>query len=218
MKHWTLHRVFWKFLVHGLENEKIRDFFTFPASLKKIYIPYRQLLVRRILTAWCHLVYEILVPLTVFSTILFLQYVKRCIYIHSYCSRSSGPGSQCHPKLNVYLDLGNPRGAGFWVKGSTRTAERTKRVSLRATGSRVGRILTQQGGFQVSRQGEQGGIRGIRGTRGMKGTRGTRGKSCTYVELRLVYVTECLQWMNDTSYVHIIIIIGMNVVDNLNSV
>jgi hypothetical protein len=34
----------------------------------------------------------------------------------------------------------------------------------------------------------------------------------------LTYVTECLQRVNDTSYVHIIIITGANVVDNLNSV
>ncbi len=51
---------------------------------------------------------------------------------------------------------GNPRGSGFWVKGSSWASERTKGVSLRATGSRGGWILTQQGGFQVSRQGEQG--------------------------------------------------------------
>ncbi len=51
---------------------------------------------------------------------------------------------------------GNPGGSGFWVKGSSWATERTKGVSLRATGSRGGRILTQQGGFQVSRQGEQG--------------------------------------------------------------
>jgi hypothetical protein len=51
---------------------------------------------------------------------------------------------------------GNPGGSGFWVKGSSWATEGTKGVSLRATGSRGGWILTQQGGFQVSRQGEQG--------------------------------------------------------------
>jgi hypothetical protein len=41
-----------------------------------------------------------------------------------------------------------------------------------------------------------------------------------YIVIRVFVrnVTECLQRVNDTSYVHIIIIIGMNVVDNLNSV
>jgi hypothetical protein len=49
-----------------------------------------------------------------------------------------------------------------------------KGVSLRATGSGGGRILSQQGGFQVSELGEQGnkGNKGIRGTRGTRGTRG----------------------------------------------
>jgi hypothetical protein len=56
----------------------------------------------------------------------------------------------------MYIWIWKPRGSGFWVKRSTWATERTKGVSLRATGSRGGRILTQQGGFQVSRQGEQG--------------------------------------------------------------
>ncbi len=58
--------------------------------------------------------------------------------------------------INVYLDLENPGGSGFWVGENRRVTKGTKRVSLRASGSRGGRILTQQGGFQVSRQGEQG--------------------------------------------------------------
>ena len=74
-----------------------------------------------------------------------------------------------------------------------------KGVSLRATGSRGGRILTQQGGFQVSRQGEQG------------------EQGADHVHM-LNMSRVCMQRMKDTSYVHIIIIIGMNVVDNLNSV
>ncbi len=51
-------------------------------------------------------------------------------------------GSKCHSGRNV---------GGRNVKAS-----RTKGVSLRATGSRGGRILSQRGGFQVSEQGEQG--------------------------------------------------------------
>jgi hypothetical protein len=53
-----------------------------------------------------------------------------------------------------------PGGSGFWVKGSTWLLGEQRGVSLRATGSRGGRILTQQGGFQVSRQGEARGTRG----------------------------------------------------------
>jgi hypothetical protein len=63
--------------------------------------------------------------------------------------------SQCRPDECIFRS-GNPGGSGFWVKGNRWVTEGTKRVSLRATGSRGGRILTQQGGFQVSRQGEQG--------------------------------------------------------------
>jgi hypothetical protein len=38
------------------------------------------------------------------------------------------------------------------------------------------------------------------------------------IHVRIRNVTECLQCVNDASYVHIIITNGMNVVDNLNSV
>ncbi len=48
--------------------------------------------------------------------------------------------------MNVYLDLGNPRGSGFWNEGHMNKG----RVILRATWERGGRILSQQGGFQVS--------------------------------------------------------------------
>jgi hypothetical protein len=72
-----------------------------------------------------------------------------------WCAGSSGA---VHNVIlsDVYLDLENPGGSGFWVGENRRVTEGTKRVSLRASGSRGGLILTQQGGFQVSRQGEQG--------------------------------------------------------------
>ncbi len=70
---------------------------------------------------------------------------------------------------------GNPRGSGFWVKGNRWVTEGTKGVSLRATGSRGGRILTRQGGFQVSRQGEQGEQREQR-EQGNKGSKGNKGQ------------------------------------------
>jgi hypothetical protein len=60
--------------------------------------------------------------------------------------------------------------------------------------------------------------KGNKGIRGTRGRRGIRGRLCIYDVLCLVYVIECLRRSNDTSYVHIIIIIGMNVVVNLNSV
>jgi hypothetical protein len=64
------------------------------------------------------------------------------------------------------------------VKGNRWVTEGTKRVSLRATGSRGGRILPQQGGFQVSRQGEQGeqGEEGEQGEQGEQGKQGEQGE------------------------------------------
>jgi hypothetical protein len=52
--------------------------------------------------------------------------------------------------MNVYLDLENPGGSG------------NGEVSLRATWERGGRILSQLGGFQVSREGEKGEQRGAK--------------------------------------------------------
>ncbi len=49
-----------------------------------------------------------------------------------------------------------PGGRDFGQRGAHGLPRDQRGVSLRATGSRGGRILTQQGGFQVSRQGEQG--------------------------------------------------------------
>jgi hypothetical protein len=63
--------------------------------------------------------------------------------------------------MNVYLDLENPGGSGFWAGGIYEPGEGNGEVSLRATWERGGRILLQQGGFQVSRQGEKGEQKGI---------------------------------------------------------
>jgi hypothetical protein len=52
--------------------------------------------------------------------------------------------------MNVYLGLENPGGPGFRVGGVNEPGEGNGEVSLRATWERGGRILSQQGGFQVS--------------------------------------------------------------------
>jgi hypothetical protein len=59
----------------------------------------------------------------------------------------------------VYLDLEKPRESGFWVGGYM------GQVSLRATWERGGRILSQQGGFQVSRKGSKRKQRGAKGSK-----------------------------------------------------
>jgi hypothetical protein len=56
----------------------------------------------------------------------------------------------------MYMWVWETRGVGIFSNGSTWLLGEQRGVSLRATGSRGGRFLTQQGGFQVSRQGEQG--------------------------------------------------------------
>ncbi len=53
--------------------------------------------------------------------------------------------------MSVYLDLGNPGGAGFWDEGLYEQGEGNGEFSLRATWERCGWILSQQGGFQVSK-------------------------------------------------------------------
>ncbi len=53
--------------------------------------------------------------------------------------------------MSVYLDLGNPGGAGFWNEGVYEQGEGNGEFSLQATWVRGGRILSQRGGFQVSK-------------------------------------------------------------------
>jgi hypothetical protein len=53
--------------------------------------------------------------------------------------------------MSVYLDLGNPGGVGFWDEGVYEQGEGNGESSLRATWVRGGRILSQQGEFQVSK-------------------------------------------------------------------
>ncbi len=64
--------------------------------------------------------------------------------------------------------------------------------------------------------------KGNKGKGKRESTRGDKSKGnapCIIVHcIRVCIRKECLECVDDTSYVHIVIIIGMNVVDNLNSV
>jgi hypothetical protein len=62
-----------------------------------------------------------------------------------YCAGSSGAVHSVF-LMNVYLDLENPGGSGFWVGENRRVTGGTERVSLQAPGSRGGRILTPKEG------------------------------------------------------------------------
>ncbi len=101
---------------------------------------------------------------------------------------------------------------GLWDFGRGRVGERVGQGGS-ATCDRGGRILSQLGGFQVSEGGSKGEQRGRQ-----KGISKGNAPCIVYIAIRVYIRKECLECVNDTSYVHIIIIIGMNVVDNLNSV
>jgi hypothetical protein len=58
--------------------------------------------------------------------------------------RAYGSGSQC------IFGSGKPRRVGISGRGLYESGEGNGEVSLRATWERGGRILSQQGGFQVS--------------------------------------------------------------------
>jgi hypothetical protein len=101
---------------------------------------------------------------------------------------------------------------GIW-KGRVWGRGGSRGVSLQATWDQGGWIISQLGGFQVSR-------RGLKGSKGnqqgeTKKARGMR----HYMQSVLVYIMNAwtCEWYQSYMYI-IIIIIGMNVVDNLNSV
>jgi hypothetical protein len=65
--------------------------------------------------------------------------------------------------MNVYLGLEKPQRVGISGEGPHGQVREMKGVSLRTTRERGGRILSQQGGFQVSGKGQTRGTRGARG-------------------------------------------------------
>ncbi len=82
------------------------------------------------------------------------------MHIHrQYCARACGSGSQCRPNECTF-GSGKPRGVGILGRGVYEPGEGNGEVSLRATWERGGQILSQQGGFQVSREGLKRGIKG----------------------------------------------------------
>ncbi len=107
----------------------------------------------------------------------------------------------------VYLGPEKPHGVRISGEGPHGQVREMRGISLRATRERGGRILSQQGGFQVS-------------GKGSKGSKGSKGIIMYIAYLVRVY-NGMIAVMNDTTCtyaVYMIIIIGMDVVDNLNSV
>ncbi len=72
-----------------------------------------------------------------------------------YCKQAYGLGSQCRPNECIF-GSGKTQGVGISGEGPHGQVREMRGVSLRATRERGGRILSQQGGFQVSGKGEQG--------------------------------------------------------------
>jgi hypothetical protein len=58
--------------------------------------------------------------------------------------------------VSVYLVLGNPRGSGFWNEGCMGRNGEMGRSVYEQPGTEVDRILSQQGGFQVSKRERRG--------------------------------------------------------------
>ncbi len=91
--------------------------------------------------------------------------------------------------MNVYLGLEKPQGVGISDGGGGRWAgEGNEGVSLRATRERGGRILSQQGGFQVSGKGN-------------KGNKGSKGIIMHITCLAYVY-NGMIAVVNDTSCIY----------------
>jgi hypothetical protein len=75
------------------------------------------------------------------------------------CTQACGSGSQCRPNECIF-GSGKPRGVGILGRGVYEPGEGNGEVSSRATRVRGGQILSQQGGFQVSRGGLKRGAKG----------------------------------------------------------
>ncbi len=75
-----------------------------------------------------------------------------CLVHHGCCTRAYGLGSQCRPNECIF-GSGKPWGVGILGRVVYEPGEGNGEVSLRATWERGGRILSQLGGFQVSREG-----------------------------------------------------------------
>ena len=104
-----------------------------------------------------------------------------------YCAGSCEQDSQCFPNECIF-GSGKPR--RVWILGGRvyEPGEGNGEVSLRATWERGGRILSQQGGFQVSRKGFERGAKG-----NQQGEKEARGMCHVYYEYdSFVYIIECL--------------------------
>jgi hypothetical protein len=73
--------------------------------------------------------------------------------IDYYCAGSSGAVHSVF-LINVYLDLENPGGSGFWAGEDRRVTEGNGKGQFASTREQRWTDPDTEGGFQVSRQGE----------------------------------------------------------------
>ncbi len=76
------------------------------------------------------------------------------------CAGACEPDSQCRRNECIF-GSGKLRGVGILEWGVYEQGEGNGMISLRATWERGGRILSQQGGFQVSKGDSKGDQKGI---------------------------------------------------------
>ncbi len=76
------------------------------------------------------------------------------------CARSREPGLRCRPNECIF-GSGELQGVGILDWGVYEPGEGNGKISLRATWVRGGRILSQQGVFQVSKGGTNGEQKGM---------------------------------------------------------
>ncbi len=122
------------------------------------------------------------------------------------CKRAYGLGSQGRPNECLFGSGKTPGGRDSgW--GAIWAGEGNTGVSLRATQGRGGRILSQQGGFQVSGK----------GNKGSKGSKGSKGMIMYIICLSYVY-NGMIAPVNDTSCIYNNNNNQNECCDNLNSV
>ncbi len=70
-------------------------------------------------------------------TMYHIQQSDSVLHLSSLLYAIIWTGFTMSSNLNVYLDLGNPGGSGFWVKGAHGTTERTKGSVYEQQGAEV---------------------------------------------------------------------------------
>jgi hypothetical protein len=88
----------------------------------------------------------------------------------------------------MYIWIWKTPGGRDFGKGATWAKQGEWGASSQATWERGGRILSQQGGFQVSKA---GGTRGNKGSKGNKGNEGSEGNN----RVHTTYLVSCIYRM-----------------------